>query len=181
MPKRKHHDGEYVAACVLSEISGNSNRKTAQLTGLSHQEVPRIVKRARTRGWSPSDGPPSTKQVHPAHGGGWSQEKKPTERAQVLLKENYEEDGWLRNLNWETFTAELRSREPEVFNRISQNSIQNIGYHEGYHRWKCLRKTVLTTENKKRRLQWCEARQYWGVAEWKLLISSDEAKASKGQ
>ena len=95
------------------------------------------MKRARTRGWSPSDGLLSTKQVHPAHGGSWSQEKKPTERAQVLLKENYEEDGWLRNLNWETLTAELRSREPEVFNRISQNSIQNIGYHEGYHRWKC--------------------------------------------
>jgi hypothetical protein len=70
MPKRKHYDGEYVAACVLSEISGNSNRKTAQFTGLSHQEVPRIVKRARTRNWSPSDGPLSTKQVHPAHGNG---------------------------------------------------------------------------------------------------------------
>ena len=72
MVKRKHHDGEYVTACVLSEISGNSNRETARITGLSHQEVPRVVKRARIRGWSPSQGPPSTKQVHPAHGGGWN-------------------------------------------------------------------------------------------------------------
>ena len=181
MAKRKHHDGEYIAACVLSEISGNSNRKTAQLTGLSHQEIPRIVKRARTRGWSPSDGPPSTKQVHPDHGGGWSQEKKPTEQARVLLKENCEENGWLRNLNWETLAAELRSRDPEVFNRIGERSIKNVGYYEGYHRWKCQRKTVLTAENKKRRWEWCKAREQWGVEEWKLLISSDEAKASKGQ
>jgi len=93
MVKRKYQDGDYIAACVLFEISDNSNRKTAHLTGLSHQEVPRIVKRARTRGWSPSDGAPSTKQVHPAHGDGWSQKKKPTDQAKVLLKENYEKDG----------------------------------------------------------------------------------------
>jgi hypothetical protein len=49
MVKRKHQNGDYIAACVLSEISGNLNRKTAHFTGLSHQEVPRIVKRARTR------------------------------------------------------------------------------------------------------------------------------------
>ena len=181
MVKRKHHDGEYVTACVLSEISGNSNRETARITGLSHQEVPRVVKRARIRGWSPSQGPPSTKQVHPAHGGGWNQEKHPTKRAKVLLKEKCEEDGWLRNLNWEALSAELRSREPEVFNRISQMSIQNKGYELGYHRWKCQRKTVLTAENKKTRLEWCKAREHWGPAEWKLLIPSDEAKASKGQ
>jgi hypothetical protein len=36
MVKRKYQDGDYIAACVLSEISGNSNRKTARLTGLSH-------------------------------------------------------------------------------------------------------------------------------------------------
>jgi hypothetical protein len=50
MVKRKHDDGDYVTACVLSEISGNLNRKTARITGLSYQEVSRIVKRARTRG-----------------------------------------------------------------------------------------------------------------------------------
>jgi hypothetical protein len=87
----------------------------------------------------------------------------------------------LRNLNWESFTAELRSREPEVFNRLSQTTIQSVGYHEGYHRWKCQRKTVLSKENKKTRLRWCKAREHWKAAEWKLLISSDEAKASKGQ
>jgi len=36
MVKRKHDDGDYVAACVLSEIFGNLNRKTARITGLSH-------------------------------------------------------------------------------------------------------------------------------------------------
>jgi hypothetical protein len=181
MVKRKHDDGDYVAACVLSEISGNSNRKTARITGLSHQEVPRIVKRARTRGWSPSDGALSTKQVHPDHGGGWSQKKKPTERAEVLLKENLQEDGWLRNLNWESLAGELQSREPEVFNRLSLSTIKNAGYNQGCHRWRCQRKTVLSDENKRKRLKWCKAREHWGPAEWKLLISSDEAKGSKGQ
>jgi hypothetical protein len=36
MVKRKYQDGDYIGTCVLSEISDNSNRKTARLTSLSH-------------------------------------------------------------------------------------------------------------------------------------------------